>query len=312
MGNDARVDAVGGRDREGATVPEPPISVVLVDDAADLRTLVRMRLESVGGFLVVGEGGNGREAIELTRAHHPDVVLLDVSMPVMDGLDALPKIRQACVDTRVVMFTGFEHTGLEARSLALGAAAFIEKSTSLLELPARLREAVADPAPPAVEVAPKPTSSATVNQEEEGGLLAEHLERFREAFEGATIGMAAMTLTGRIVRANAALAQMVGSREYGLLGVAFTDIVHESYRAQAQSFVATAGGTTTAISFEHRVPAGLSAIWVRSTVSSVCASQGRPLYLFLQMVNTTSETEAVRALFTSEQLFQTLVEGVSD
>lgn len=306
-------DAVGGFSGKGAMVPERPLRVALVDDAADLRALVRMRLESVGGFQVVGEGGNGREAIELTRSHRPDVVLLDVSMPVMDGLDALPKIRQACADTRVVMFTGFEHTGLEARALALGAAAFIEKSTSLLELPARLRDAMTElPPPPALEVAPQPTSSANVNLDDDGGLLAEHLERFREAFEGATIGMAAMTLSGHVVRSNAALAQMVGSREEDLLGVAFTDIVHESYRAQAQSFVATAGGITTAISFEHRVPAGLSAIWVRSTVSSVCDSQGRPLYLFLQMLDTTSENEAVRALFTSEQLFQTLVEGVSD
>ena len=62
------------------------VSVVLVDDSTDVRTLVRMRLESSGLFDVLGEAGDGEEAIELVVRHHPDAVLLDVSMPAMDGV----------------------------------------------------------------------------------------------------------------------------------------------------------------------------------------------------------------------------------
>ena len=83
------------------------VSTVLVDDSSELRALVRRRLEQSGLFEVVGEGGDGDEAISLVIRHEPDLLLLDTSMPTCDGIQALPAILAVCPETKVVMFTGF-------------------------------------------------------------------------------------------------------------------------------------------------------------------------------------------------------------
>ena len=67
-------------------------TVVVVDDSAELRVVVRSRLEASGLFDVVGEGGDGGEAMILAHQHSPDLMLLDTSMPVLDGLEALPLV----------------------------------------------------------------------------------------------------------------------------------------------------------------------------------------------------------------------------
>src|SRR5438132_6264141 len=119
------------------------LSVVLVDDAPDLRALVRIRLEADGGFDVAGEGDTGRDAIALASQYKPHLLLLDVSMPEMDGVEAIAGVLAACPSTRVVVYSGFEATGLEEQARALGAVDFIEKSIPIDELAERLRQAAA-------------------------------------------------------------------------------------------------------------------------------------------------------------------------
>ncbi len=106
-------------------------TIVVVDDAAEVRALVRSRLRLSALLDVVGEGASGHEAVALAGEHRPDLMLLDVSMPEMDGLSALPEILSVSPGTRVVMYSGFAEDGLADRCKELGAAAFFEKSTSL-------------------------------------------------------------------------------------------------------------------------------------------------------------------------------------
>jgi DNA-binding NarL/FixJ family response regulator len=108
---------------------ETPFSVVLVDDVADIRYLMRITLERSGRFVVVGEATNGEEGIGLARRLAPDVVLLDLSMPGMDGLQALPEIREAAPDAKVVILSGFEREALWPQAEAFGAVAYLEKGT---------------------------------------------------------------------------------------------------------------------------------------------------------------------------------------
>lgn len=114
--------------------------VLLADDVGELRALVRLTLERSGEFVVVAEAGNGEEAVEAAAHERPDLVLLDVSMPVMDGLEALPRILEASPATHVVMLSGFaeERLGDEARKL--GALAYLEKGVPPWELVNRLLE----------------------------------------------------------------------------------------------------------------------------------------------------------------------------
>ena len=111
-----------------------PIRVLLVDDAHEMRRLVALSLGLNGAFEVVGEAANGREGVDLARDLQPDVVVLDLSMPVMDGLEALPLIRAAAPEAAVVVFSGFDELQLGKGSEHLGATAYVEKGAPLDEL----------------------------------------------------------------------------------------------------------------------------------------------------------------------------------
>ena len=108
--------------------------IVVCDDQSAFRQLVTMVLGLERGIEVVGEAADGVEAIDAARRHAPDVLLLDVAMPNMDGLEALPFIREASPATRVVMVTAFGSETIRERALAAGAAGFIEKGLDVAEL----------------------------------------------------------------------------------------------------------------------------------------------------------------------------------
>ena len=118
----------------------PPLRVVLVDDMAELRTMIRVTLERSGHFTVVGEAGDGQAAIDVVGAEQPDLVLLDVAMPVMDGLEALPHLRRSAPAAKVVMLSAFSEARLGADAAARGASAYLEKGLAPPALVARLLE----------------------------------------------------------------------------------------------------------------------------------------------------------------------------
>lgn len=114
--------------------------VLVVDDAANLRELLTVLLEAEDDFVVVGTAADGRQAIEQAALLQPELVLLDLAMPVMDGLEALPHLRAAVPRARIVIFSGFEHEELARRALQAGADDFIEKGTSVTRIVDRLRQ----------------------------------------------------------------------------------------------------------------------------------------------------------------------------
>lgn len=117
---------------------DAPFRTVLADDVFDLRFMVKLALERSGRFQVVAEAENGDEAVEMAKTHQPDLVLLDVSMPVKDGLEALPHIRMVSPGTKVVMLSGFEASRLAATALESGASAYLEKGIPPRELVSEL------------------------------------------------------------------------------------------------------------------------------------------------------------------------------
>lgn len=103
------------------------ISVLIVDDVPDMRTLLRLAMDRHGGFDVVGEASDGYEAIELAGQHKPDLVLLDMAMPNLDGLSAIPRIYEVSSDSRILVLSGFQAEVMADQAVALCAMGFIEK-----------------------------------------------------------------------------------------------------------------------------------------------------------------------------------------
>jgi signal transduction histidine kinase len=121
-----------------ATGGERRISVVLADDTDDIRSLMRTLLERAG-FEVVAEAADGVEAIEVTERTKPDLLLLDLAMPSLDGLEALPRIRAGSPDTKVVVLSGFQAVQMGDEARRGGAHAYVEKGIPAADLLETLR-----------------------------------------------------------------------------------------------------------------------------------------------------------------------------
>jgi DNA-binding NarL/FixJ family response regulator len=112
------------------------INVVLADDQSLIRTAVAELVSHEDGFRVAGQAGNGREAVDLVRATRPDIVLMDIRMPVMDGIQATAAI---CADpelaaTRIIVLTTFEEDEYVLQALRAGASGFVGKGTEAADL----------------------------------------------------------------------------------------------------------------------------------------------------------------------------------
>jgi YesN/AraC family two-component response regulator len=113
--------------------------VVVCDDSRGFIALLRVLVELEPGFELVGEAYDGRQAIEVCAQVRPDLLVLDVSMPEMDGLTAIPHVQDASPETTIVMLTGFDSLEVRRQALELGAAGYLEKGLSATELVAALR-----------------------------------------------------------------------------------------------------------------------------------------------------------------------------
>lgn len=128
---------------DATAVRSRPWRVVVADDAAGLRELICLLLDLEEDFQVVGSAADGAGAVEVSVARSPDVVVLDLAMPVMDGMAALGELRERLPGTRVVVCTGYDVATVGTAVMAAGAAAVLQKDAGFTELPSRLREVLA-------------------------------------------------------------------------------------------------------------------------------------------------------------------------
>jgi DNA-binding NarL/FixJ family response regulator len=120
------------------------IRVLLADDQALVRGGVRLILEAQPDITVVGEAGNGREAVALARTLRPDVVLMDIRMPVMDGIEATRRlVAEADPGLRVLVLTTYDLDRYVYEALRAGASGFLLKTSPPRRLPAAVRDVVA-------------------------------------------------------------------------------------------------------------------------------------------------------------------------
>lgn len=121
----------------------PPIRVLVCDDVEAYRALMRYTLPEDPGIEVIGEAANGQAAIERAGELQPDVVLLDLTMPLLDGIDAIPQVLARAPGARVVALSGWGADRMADAALAQGAVAYVEKSEDVQAVRDAVRAAAA-------------------------------------------------------------------------------------------------------------------------------------------------------------------------
>jgi DNA-binding NarL/FixJ family response regulator len=121
------------------------VRVLVADDADGVRELVMLLLDMESDFTVVGQARDGVEAVEAARQLQPDLVVLDISMPRLDGLTATPQILTASPASRVALFSGMAEPAVELEAHRAGADALLPKELGATTLVDRLREVCRQP-----------------------------------------------------------------------------------------------------------------------------------------------------------------------
>jgi DNA-binding NarL/FixJ family response regulator len=116
------------------------IKILLVDDDPNIRRGVRMHLALESDFSVIGEAGDGWEALRLARELRPDVVIMDIRLPSLDGLGAAERLRKSQPTCRVIILTLYDDPSYRARAEQIGVAAFIPKQRTDGELAGTIRK----------------------------------------------------------------------------------------------------------------------------------------------------------------------------
>jgi DNA-binding NarL/FixJ family response regulator len=110
------------------------LRILIIDDSSDVRYVMRKLFESETGWLVCGEASNGKEGVEMAERVHPNLIILDLSMPVMNGLEAAKILNRSMPSVPLIMFTSFQTEVLREQASAAGISKIILKSGPMAEL----------------------------------------------------------------------------------------------------------------------------------------------------------------------------------
>ena len=222
-----------------------PIRVLVADDTPTVRLLLRRTLEASEAFEVVGEAADGAQAVDMAATLKTDMVLLDLSMPVLGGMEAIPRIRRCAPGARVVVLSGFTPDHKASEAVEVGAAAFIEKQQRPDELVAKLLHTWQSTQPPV----PEPSAMW--------------------AFEHAPLAMALVGLDDRFRYVNPAWCRLSGYGAGHLATLTLDDLTHPEDRdgAAAARRAVAAGAPPTTVDVRLVRPDGRT-VWASVSIGS--------------------------------------------
>ncbi|MGC5614600.1 response regulator [Georgenia sp. Z1491] len=212
---------------QGTPPAGAPVKVILIDDDPLVRAGLRMLLHG-GEIEIVAEGDDGRVAQRLVEEHRPDVVLMDVRMPVMDGVTATQRLTDAGAPTRVIVLTTFDSDDMVISALRAGAQGFLLKDTPPADLVAAVRRAArGEPAlSPSVAAqlmarvaAPEEVDDGESAAEEARAAFAELTEREQDVARAVARGLSNAEIASELFLGVATVKTHVG-RVFNKLGVA--------------------------------------------------------------------------------------------
>jgi two-component system sensor histidine kinase UhpB len=287
--------------------------ILVADDHDIIRRGVRSLLEVQSDFSICGEAVNGREAIEKALELKPDAIIMDLSMPQVNGLEATREIRRLLPEVQVLILSQHESTQVLREALNSGARGYVAKSsidgrliTALQKL--RKHEAYVDP-----DITQEGSTLLDVEEILQRSLafenaLVESEERFRSTFELAAVGIAHMAPDGRWLRLNRKACEILGYTQEELLKLTFREVTHPADLATDLAFrEKLLAGLLPQYSMEKRyVRKNGSIVWVNLTVSSVRDSENKVKYLIAVAEDISKRREWQDALKKSEAKLQHL------
>lgn len=251
----------------------PLIRVLVVDDHEVVRRGVRSLIAAAPGFEVCGEAGDGHDAVALAKRLKPDVVVMDISMPNLNGLEATRLIRSALPDTEVLILSQHEGEEMIRQATTAGARGYVLKSSisedleMAVQLAARHQSFIAGHTNGSVHDSQEVLQRGTALEL----ALHESEERFRATFEQAAVGIAHVAPDGRWLRVNQKLCDIVGYTQQELLKLKFQDITYpEDLAADLALAEKVTSGHLDHYSMEKRYfrKDGV-VIWINLTVNAV-------------------------------------------
>jgi PAS domain S-box-containing protein len=257
--------------------------VLVVDDHEVVRRGVRSLIQSHSNYDVCGEAVDGQDAVEKAQALNPDVIVMDVSMPRLNGLEATHLIRATLPDSEILILSQHDSPEMVRQAFKAGARGYVVKSSIARDLLAAL-ECVGRRQPFFERAMSEQDRSTPIDSKEilqrSAALeqaLRESEQLYRSTFELAALGVAQVSPGGRFLRVNDKLAEITGYSKDELLRMTFQDITHpEDVGQDVSQGEQVKSGDLDTYSMEKRyVRKDGSIIWVNLTVSGARNESGQ-------------------------------------
>ena len=287
--------------------------ILVADDHDIIRRGVRSLLESEPDFSICGEALDGRDAINKALELKPDVIVMDLSMPQVNGLEATREIRRLLPEVQVLILSQHESTEVLREVLSCGARGYVAKSSLEGQLTAALQKLRKHEEYVDSDVTHGGSNILDVQEILQRSVafenaLVESEERFRSTFELAAVGIAHIAPDGRWLRLNRKACEILGYSQEELLKLTFRDVTHpDDLPADLAFREKLVAGTLPQYSMEKRyVRKNGIPVWVNLTVSSVRDSEERVKYLIAVAEDISKRREGQDALKRSEAKLQLL------